>query len=282
MELFEGQNKESKDIISFGMACAAAASPSGILLPTVDTAAMVLIWGKMICSLGRVHNVEVGKEEWIKVATICGKGILAYNIGGKVITWIVNCLCLGTTSVATMLINAALNAAATYSIGVAFDKMLNEEDLNGKTIQEMAKIGLSYMAPPGTGVLYAIVLWVRDWAMKEKKQQILDESLSRHSRMIPGASMNDGCLDDCLYIHKNGCPVGIGTVRQRGEGWSVALMLGVQVTPDAWFENAIVSHNGLSVNINSLDPIVYQAGGEIAVVVSYNNFGDGKLYCRRR
>lgn len=301
MKLFDGINQESKDIILQGMSYAAAASPGGTLLPAVDTAAMVVIWGGMICSLGKLHNVQVGKEEWIKVATICGKSVLLYNIGGKVITWIVNCLCLGTTSVATMLVNAVLNVAATYCIGVAFDRMLQEESIEGKTIQEMARIGLRYMSPPGTGLLYEIVLWVRDWGLKAKPQQIAESDAIQPTKLIRGVAMmnkvvrvKDNCTaiassgvshdfrEGCFYVYKDKGPYGLGTVRERGEGWAIALMLGVCITADARGENAMVSHKGLSVNINSLSPVVYLGGREIAVVVSYNDFGDGKLYCRRR
>lgn len=162
MGLFDGISSDSKETIVASMVLAVGASPAGTILPAADMVAMGGIWGNMVYQLAKQYGVSGTKEQWVQIVTICGRGVLSYTSGSKVLTWIVNVASLGAASVPTMIVNAILNAAATYSIGTAFDKMLRDFTGCTVTIEEMASVTMGYLSPPGLSMLYDVARWVRD------------------------------------------------------------------------------------------------------------------------
>lgn len=162
MDIFEGIPYGIKEIITNRMIASVAVSPAGVLIPLLDTAAITGIWANMLYQIAKYHNVTLTTEECTKIITACGSSILGYLGGSKALNWLLN-LIPGVGTLGAMAGNVVFNGYYTYAIGKAFHLMLEDYDINGKTIIEMAKILVRLFVPvPSVGELKEIFRVMKD------------------------------------------------------------------------------------------------------------------------
>ena len=151
-----------KEIITNRMIASVAISPTGALIPLLDTAAITAIWANMLYEIAKYHDVTLTTEECTKIITACGSSILGYLGGSKALNWLLN-LIPGVGTLGAMAGNVIFNGYYTYAIGKAFHLMLEDYDINGKTIIEMAKILVRLFVPiPSVGELKEIFRVMKD------------------------------------------------------------------------------------------------------------------------
>lgn len=138
------------------MVSSVSVSPAGIIFPLLDTTAIVAIWGNMLYKIAKYHKVTLTNEECAKIIAACGSSILGYLGGSKALTWMLNSIpVLGTLG--AMAGNVVLNGYYTYAIGKAFHLMLEDYDINGKTVYEISRILVHIFVPiPSLGTIKEI------------------------------------------------------------------------------------------------------------------------------
>lgn len=162
MDIFKGIPYGIKEIITNRMIASVAISPTGALIPLLDTAAITAIWANMLYEIAKYHDVTLTTEECAKIITACGSSILGYLGGSKALNWLLN-LIPGVGTLGAMAGNVIFNGYYTYAIGKAFHLMLEDYDINGKTIIEMAKILVHLFVPiPSVGELKEIFKVMKD------------------------------------------------------------------------------------------------------------------------
>lgn len=162
MDIFKGMPDGIKEIITNRMIASVAISPTGALIPLLDTAAITAIWANMLYEIAKYHDVTLTTEECTKIITACGSSILGYLGGGKALNWLLN-LIPGVGTLGAMAGNVIFNGYYTYAIGKAFHLMLEDYDINGKTIIEMAKILVRLFVPiPSVGELKEMFRVMKD------------------------------------------------------------------------------------------------------------------------
>ena len=162
MDIFKGIPYGIKEIITNRMIASVAISPTGVLIPLLDTAAITAIWANMLYEIAKYHDVTLTTEECTKIITACGSSILGYLGGSKALNWLLN-LIPGVGTLGAMAGNVIFNGYYTYAIGKAFHLMLEDYDINGKTIIEMAKILVRLFVPiPSVGELKEIFRVMKD------------------------------------------------------------------------------------------------------------------------
>ncbi len=162
MDIFKGMPYGIKEIITNRMIASVAISPTGALIPLLDTAAITAIWANMLYEIAKYHDVTLTTEECTKIITACGSSILGYLGGSKALNWLLN-LIPGVGTLGAMAGNVIFNGYYTYAIGKAFHLMLEDYDINGKTIIEMAKILVRLFVPiPSVGELKEIFRVMKD------------------------------------------------------------------------------------------------------------------------
>lgn len=162
MDIFKGMPDGIKEIITNRMIASVAISPTGALIPLLDTAAITAIWANMLYEIAKYHDVTLTTEECTKIITACGSSILGYLGGSKALNWLLN-LIPGVGTLGAMAGNVIFNGYYTYAIGKAFHLMLEDYDINGKTIIEMAKILVRLFVPiPSVGELKEIFRVMKD------------------------------------------------------------------------------------------------------------------------
>lgn len=156
MDLFKGMPYGIEEIITNRMIASVAISPAGALIPLLDTAAITGIWANMLYQIAKYHDVTLTTEECTKIITACGSSILGYLGGSKALNWLLN-LIPGVGTLGAMAGNVIFNGYYTYAIGKAFHLMLEDYDINGKTVLEIAKILVRLFVPiPSVGELKEI------------------------------------------------------------------------------------------------------------------------------
>ena len=156
MNLFKGCPYGIEEIITNRMVASVAISPTGALIPLLDTAAITGIWANMLYEIGKYHNVTFTSEECTKIITSCGASILGYLGGSKTLCWLLNFI-PGLGTLGAMAGNVVFNGYYTYAIGMDFHQMLKDYDINGKTIWEISKILINLFVPiPSLGKLKEI------------------------------------------------------------------------------------------------------------------------------
>lgn len=133
-------------IITDSMFASVCISPAGALIPILDTAAITGIWGHMLFKIAQYHDVTLTSDECAKIITACGSSILGYLGGSKALNWLLNLIPMVGT-LGAMAGNVIFNGYYTYAVGKAFHLMLDEYDISGKTIREMAKILVHLFVP---------------------------------------------------------------------------------------------------------------------------------------
>jgi uncharacterized protein (DUF697 family) len=162
MDIFRGMPYGIKEIITNRMIASVAISPTGVLIPLLDTAAITAIWANMLYEIAKYHDVTLTTEECTKIITACGSSILGYLGGSKALNWLLN-LIPGVGTLGAMAGNVIFNGYYTYAIGKAFHLMLEDYDINGKTIIEIAKILVRLFVPiPSVGELKEIFRVMKD------------------------------------------------------------------------------------------------------------------------
>ena len=162
MDIFKGMPYGIKEIITNRMIASVAISPTGVLIPLLDTAAITAIWANMLYEIAKYHDVTLTTEECTKIITACGSSILGYLGGSKALNWLLN-LIPGVGTLGAMAGNVIFNGYYTYAIGKAFHLMLEDYDVNGKTIIEIAKILVRLFVPiPSVGELKEIFRVMKD------------------------------------------------------------------------------------------------------------------------
>lgn len=162
MDIFRGMPYGIKEIITNRMFASVAISPTGALIPLLDTAAITAIWANMLYEIAKYHDVTLTTEECTKIITACGSSILGYLGGSKALNWLLN-LIPGVGTLGAMAGNVIFNGYYTYAIGKAFHLMLEDYDINGKTIIEIAKILVRLFVPiPSVGELKEIFRVMKD------------------------------------------------------------------------------------------------------------------------
>ena len=162
MDIFKGMPYGIKEIITNRMIASVAISPTGAIIPLLDTAAITAIWANMLYEIAKYHDVTLTTEECTKIITACGSSILGYLGGSKALNWLLN-LIPGVGTLGAMAGNVIFNGYYTYAIGKAFHLMLEDYDINGKTIIEMAKILVRLFVPiPSVGELKEISRVMKD------------------------------------------------------------------------------------------------------------------------
>lgn len=162
MDIFKGMPYGIKEIITNRMIASVAISPTGTIIPLLDTAAITAIWANMLYEIAKYHDVTLTTEECTKIITACGSSILGYLGGSKALNWLLN-LIPGVGTLGAMAGNVIFNGYYTYAIGKAFHLMLEDYDINGKTIIEMAKILVRLFVPiPSVGELKEIFRVMKD------------------------------------------------------------------------------------------------------------------------
>lgn len=146
MDIFKDMPYGIKEIITNRMIASVAISPAGALIPILDTGAIIAIWGNMLYEIAKYHNVTLTGAECTKIITACGSSILGYLSGSKALCWLLN-LIPGLGTLGAMAGNVVLNGYYTYAIGKAFHFMLDDYDINGKTILEIARILIHLFVP---------------------------------------------------------------------------------------------------------------------------------------
>ena len=162
MDIFKGMPYGIKEIITNRMIASVAISPTGTIIPLLDTAAITAIWANMLYEIAKYHDVTLTTEECTKIITACGSSILGYLGGSKALNWLLN-LIPGVGTLGAMAGNVIFNGYYTYAIGKAFHLMLEDYDINGKTIIEIAKILVRLFVPiPSVGELKEIFRVMKD------------------------------------------------------------------------------------------------------------------------
>ena len=162
MDIFKGMPYGIKEIITNRMIASVAISPTGVLIPLLDTAAITAIWANMLYEIAKYHDVTLTTEECTKIITACGSSILGYLGGSKALNSLLN-LIPGVGTLGAMAGNVIFNGYYTYAIGKAFHLMLEDYDINGKTILEIAKILVRLFVPiPSVGELKEIFRVMKD------------------------------------------------------------------------------------------------------------------------
>lgn len=162
MDIFKGMPYGIKEIITNRMIASVAISPTGVLIPLLDTAAITAIWANMLYEIAKYHDVTLTTEECTKIITASGSSILGYLGGSKALNWLLN-LIPGVGTLGAMAGNVIFNGYYTYAIGKAFHLMLEDYDINGKTIIEIAKILVRLFVPiPSVGELKEIFRVMKD------------------------------------------------------------------------------------------------------------------------
>lgn len=146
MDIFRDMPYGIKEIISNRMIATTAVSPAGALIPLLDTGAIVGIWGNMLYKIAQYHNVTLTCEECTKIITACGSSVLGYLGGSKMLNGLLS-LIPGVGIFGAMVGNVIFNGYYTYAIGKAFHLMLEDYDINGRTILEISKILIRLFVP---------------------------------------------------------------------------------------------------------------------------------------
>lgn len=162
MSIFDDMPYGIKEIITNRMIASVAISPTGALIPLLDTAAIAGIWGNMIYEIAKYHDVTLTGEECTKIITACGSSVFGYLGGSKVLNWMLN-LIPGIGIFGAMAGNVVFNGYYTFAIGKAFHQMLEDYDINGKTIFEIARILVHLFVPiPSLGEMKEIYRIMKD------------------------------------------------------------------------------------------------------------------------
>lgn len=162
MDIFEDIPYEVEEIITNRMIASVAISPAGALLPLLDTGAIAGIWANMIYEIAKYHDVTLTSSECTKIITACGASVFGYLGGSKALNWLLN-LIPGVGTLGAMAGNVVFNGYYTYAIGKAFHQMLEDYDINGKTMMEIAKILVHLFVPiPSLGELKNIYSIMKD------------------------------------------------------------------------------------------------------------------------
>ena len=90
MDIFRGMPYGIEEIITNRMIASVAISPTGALIPLLDTAAITAIWANMLYEIAKYHDVTLTTEECTKIITACGSSILGYLGGSKALNWLLN------------------------------------------------------------------------------------------------------------------------------------------------------------------------------------------------
>ena len=156
MDIFKDMPYGIKEIITNGMIASVGISPAGVLFPILDTAAITGIWGNMLYKIAKYHDVTLTGPECTKIITACGSSILGYLGGSKALCFFLNFI-PGLNIWGAMAGNILFNGYYTFAIGKAFHLMLEDYDINDKTVIEIAKILVRLFAPvPSIGELKEI------------------------------------------------------------------------------------------------------------------------------
>lgn len=156
MDIFKDMPYGIKEIITNGMIASVGISPAGALFPILDTAAITGIWGNMLYKIAKYHDVTLTGPECTKIITACGSSILGYLGGSKALCFLLNFI-PGLNIWGAMAGNILFNGYYTFAIGKAFHLMLEDYDINDKTVIEIAKILVRLFAPvPSIGELKEI------------------------------------------------------------------------------------------------------------------------------
>ena len=127
MDIFKNIPYGVQEIITNRMIATVAISPAGAVFP--------------LCT---------------KIITACGSSILGYLGGSKVLNSLLNFI-PGVGTLGAMAGNVVFNGYYTYAIGKAFHLMLEDYDINGRTILEISKILIHLFVPvPSLGTLKGI------------------------------------------------------------------------------------------------------------------------------
>lgn len=162
MDIFKDMPYGIEEIITNSMIASVAISPAGTLIPLLDTAAITGIWANMLYQIAEYHDVTLTKEECTKIITACGSSILGYLGGSKALNWLLNFI-PGVGILGAMAGNVIFNGYYTYAIGKAFHLMLEDYDINDKTVIEIAKILVRLFVPmPSVSELKEIFRIMKD------------------------------------------------------------------------------------------------------------------------
>lgn len=146
MDIFDDIPYGIEEIITNRMVASVSISPAGALVPMLDTVAITGIWGNMLYEIAKYHDVTLTGTECTKIITACGSSILGYLGGSKTLSWLLN-LVPGVGTLGAMAGNVVFNGYYTYAVGKAFHQMLEDYDINGKTVYEIAKILVHLFVP---------------------------------------------------------------------------------------------------------------------------------------
>lgn len=156
MDIFKGMPYGIKEIITNRMIASVVISPAGALIPLLDTAAITGIWANMLYQIAKYHGVTLTTEECTKIIAACGSSILGYLGGSQLLNSLLNFI-PGVGTLGAMAGNVIFNGYYTYATGKAFHLMLEDYDINGKTILEISKILVRLFVPiPSIGELREI------------------------------------------------------------------------------------------------------------------------------
>lgn len=162
MDIFKGIPYGVEEIIKNSMIASVVISPAGAVIPILDMGAIATIWGTMLYKIAKYHGVTLTTSECVKIITTCGSSILGYLGGSKVLCSLLN-LIPGLTIWGAMAGNVIFNGYYTYAVGKAFHLMLEDYDINGKTILEISKILLHLFVPiPSLSMLKEIFKVMKD------------------------------------------------------------------------------------------------------------------------
>lgn len=146
MDIFKDMPDGIKEIIANRMIATVGISPAGALLPVLDTAAITGIWGNMLYEIAKYHHVTLTGPDCTKIITACGSSILGYLGGSKSLCFLLNFV-PGLNIWGAMAGNIIFNGYYTFAIGKAFHLMLEDYDINEKTVIEIAKILVRLFLP---------------------------------------------------------------------------------------------------------------------------------------
>ena len=146
MDIFDDIPYGIEEIITNRMVASVSISPAGALVPMLDTVAITGIWGNMLYEIAKYDDVTLTGTECAKIITACGSSILGYLGGSKTLSWLLN-LVPGVGTLGAMAGNVVFNGYYTYAVGKAFHQILEDYDINGKTVYEIAKILVHLFVP---------------------------------------------------------------------------------------------------------------------------------------
>lgn len=162
MKLFACVPYGVKETIVDSMVASVGISPLGAIIPILDTAAITGIWGNMLYKIAKYHHVSMTNSECAKIITACGSSVLGYLGGSKGLSFLLNFI-PGLGTLGAMAGNIIFNGYYTYAIGKAFHEMLNDYDINSKTIKEIAGILIHLFVPvPSLSDLKEIYVLMKD------------------------------------------------------------------------------------------------------------------------